>query len=120
MYSSQISVRVINMITQESPEKAAPRDPNEIKDVTVHLFKEYLHTIEQQYGEMICPTCKGSLWNIPISPNDSEHPNVVTMPMPLNAGFGVWAFHIICDQCGNMRFFEAATTIDSLRHQMKL
>lgn len=108
------------MITEESVAESVPRDPNEIRDVTLKAFKNYLHDLESNFGEMICPTCTGSLWNIPVSPNDTSHPNVVTFPMPLNAGYGVWAFHVICDRCGQMRFFEAASTIDAMRRENKL
>ena len=90
------------------------RDPIEIRDVSVDKFKSFFSKLEAK-KELPCTVCEGTLWDIPCSPNDETHPNVITLPMPFSPGFGVWAFHIVCAECGSMMFFEASKVVDALR-----
>ena len=92
----------------------ARRNPIEIRDVTIKKFNAYVSKLEEK-KDFSCSVCGGTLWDVPCSPNDEDHPNVITLPMPFNPGFGVWAFHIICAECGSMMFFEASKVVDGLR-----
>lgn len=100
--------------------KSEVRDPSEIKKVTFDLFKFYLDELEKECGDIKCSECGNHLCNIFRAPGPEEKPNVVTFPMPLSPGMGMWAFPISCSKCGSMRFFEASTVVDSLRTNGKL
>ncbi|WP_432323433.1 hypothetical protein [Yersinia enterocolitica] len=90
-------------------------DPNQVRKITLSLLKDYLHRIETKDGEIICPVCKGTLWDIPVSKNDEDQPNLVTFPMPFNPGFGVWSFPVSCNNCGDMKFFEASKVLLNIK-----
>ncbi|HDG1697560.1 TPA: hypothetical protein PFE29_004453 [Kluyvera ascorbata] len=96
------------------------RDPLEITKVTFDLFKFYLDELEKECGEIHCAECGNHLWNIFRAPGPEAKPNVITFPMPLSPGLGMWAFPISCSKCGSMRFFEASIVVDSLRANGKL
>lgn len=96
------------------------RDPAEIKKVTFDLFHLFLNELEKECGGIKCSECGHSLWNIFRAPGEEERTNVVTFPMPLSPGVGMWAFPISCSKCGSMRFFEASIVVDTLRKQGKL
>lgn len=107
------------MLEENKDNSKERRDPNEIRGVTVEKFKVFFSKLEDK-KELPCAVCGGTLWDIPCSPNDETHPNVITLPMPFSPGFGVWAFHIVCDGCGNMMFFEASKVVDALRETGEL
>lgn len=96
------------------------RDPLEITKVTFDLFRFYLDGLEKECGDIKCSECGNHMWNIFRAPGPEDKPNVVTFPMPLSPGMGMWAFPISCSKCGSMRFFEASIVVDSLRSHGKL
>lgn len=99
------------------------RDPVEITQITFQLFHYYLDELEKECGDITCSECGNQMWNIFRSPpkeGEDEKPNVVTFPMPLSPGIGMWSFPIACSRCGSMRFFEASAVYDWLRKKDKL
>lgn len=90
------------------------RDSKEVTEITFDIFQSYLSDIEKEFGEIKCSECGSHLWNILRSPNNQNSPNVVTLPMPLSPGMGIWAFHISCNNCGSMRFFEASHVVEKI------
>lgn len=106
----------------EETKKKEPniRDPLEITRVTYELFKFFLDELERECGDITCSECGNQMWNVFKAPGPEEKPNVVTFPMPLSPGLGMWSFPISCSKCGSMRFFEASIVVDMLRKHGKL
>lgn len=80
----------------------------DITHVTLQHLKNYLLDVYRQRGDLNCPCCKSNIWTFHPSPEDPEKANIVTLPMPLSKGLGMWAFPVTCSSCGFMILLEAA------------
>ncbi len=95
-------------------------DPNLVKKITTKILMQYIHDIEARSGDIVCPVCHSTEWLVPTSKSDTEHPNVVTMPLPLQPGIGMWAFPVTCITCYNMLFFETSLVAKELAKNGKI
>ncbi|HBW7357706.1 TPA: hypothetical protein NES34_001825 [Klebsiella pneumoniae] len=68
-------------------------------------FAEYIHELEASYGEMQCPLCKKKVWGILPREDSPEHAAIVTLPLPNFGGRGVWAYPVMCMECGYIASF---------------
>ncbi|WP_308537725.1 hypothetical protein [uncultured Kluyvera sp.] len=70
-------------------------------------FHQYFLDFENKFGEMACPLCKKTLWGVPPREDSQDHPALITYPLPNSAGRGIWAFPVICMECGYIATFAA-------------
>lgn len=70
------------------------------RSVSHQEFLDYFNACEAKYGELACPMCKTSLWIVSPQEGDSLQPLMVTLPLPMVRGVGVWSFPVFCSECG--------------------
>ncbi|WP_145055719.1 hypothetical protein [Mixta calida] len=70
-------------------------------------FGEYFEKLEEKYGDIHCPMCKQTLWGVPPRFDSSDHAALVTLPLPNSSGRGVWAYPVVCVECGHISTFAA-------------
>lgn len=63
-------------------------------------FKDYFNGLEEKFGEMVCPLCKTTAWGVPPRSDSNDHPAIVTLPLPNSTGMGLWAYPVVCMECG--------------------
>lgn len=73
---------------------------------TIDDLSLFLKSFDKEDHDLVCSCCQGIKWEINGRPNDKEKPVIVTLPLPMVDGAGVWAFPITCTKCGEMKFFH--------------
>lgn len=68
--------------------------------VTRKDFADYFTAYEEKYGELHCPLCKTSKWGIIPREDDKEFTAILTIPLPMVSGRGIWVYPLICSECG--------------------
>ncbi|MET3814536.1 hypothetical protein [Pantoea sp. UYEF8] len=80
--------------------------PELVLSATTQDFKDFLKSFEKDGKDLQCSCCGGSHWEINSNPNDKEKPVIITLPLPMISGSGVWAFFVICSTCGEIKLFN--------------
>lgn len=80
--------------------------PQLVLSTTMEDFKDFLKSFERDGKDLQCSCCGSTHWEINNNPNDKNKPVIITLPLPLISGSGVWAFFVICATCGEMKFFN--------------
>ncbi|EPY5319844.1 TPA: hypothetical protein M2P23_002391 [Klebsiella variicola] len=78
-------------------------------------LSEYLHKYEEKFGEMHCPLCKKTVWGILPREDSPDHAAIVTLPLPNFGGRGVWAYPIMCIECGYIASFATNHVAPKIR-----
>lgn len=105
----------------DSVEKKEPQqyDPNDsvgiARSITHQEFIEYFNSCEKKYGELACPMCRTSLWVVSPQDSGSTQPLMVTFPLPMVQGMGVWSFPIFCSECGYTVLYNATYVSRKIR-----
>jgi len=95
---------------QESKEAKEAKDADRVSkaiSITKEELAEYFRKFEHDYGEFACPLCKHKTWVVTSRPDDADHPAILTFPIPLVHGRGMWVFPVICQECGFVASFAA-------------
>jgi len=79
-----------------------------VLSTTIEDLTNFLKSFEKDDHDLKCSCCKGSRWEINSNPNDKSKPVIVTMPLPLINGSGVWAFYVVCYTCGEIKLFHTS------------
>ncbi|MGN2553798.1 hypothetical protein ACTFCE_11230, partial [Escherichia coli] len=90
-----------------------------VKQVTVNDFGRYFNSIENYKNGIFCYICGGNDWDLHRSPDDKERPVIITFPIPDKDGMGVWAFYVMCKNCGGMHFINANKVANWLDNKEK-
>lgn len=80
--------------------------PEIVMSTSIDDFKFFLQSFEKDGHDLTCSCCKGTSWEINSAPNDKNKPVIVTMPLPLVSGSGVWAYYVVCNTCGEIKLFH--------------
>lgn len=78
-------------------------------------FGNYFQKFEEQFGEMACPLCKKTVWGIPPRADDNNYPAIVTLPLPNTGGRGIWAYPVVCVECGFVATFAAYHIVNKIK-----
>ncbi|ELI9009172.1 TPA: hypothetical protein ACNVSH_001566 [Klebsiella aerogenes] len=74
--------------------------------VTSKELSDYVGEYEAKHGDMVCPLCRSTVWAITGRRDSSEHAAILTVPIPLEAGRGMWVYPVICVECGYVATFS--------------
>ncbi|AYN25740.1 hypothetical protein D8682_01310 [Buttiauxella sp. 3AFRM03] len=94
---------------QESDKDKDVDDINSTRSMSVTRedFVEFFTKYEKKHGDLVCPLCQSSVWGLPSREDSPEHLAIVTLPIPFSPGRGMWAYPIICKECGYIVTFAA-------------
>ncbi|EPK7664745.1 hypothetical protein MOV73_003765 [Raoultella ornithinolytica] len=74
--------------------------------VTSEELSNYIGAYEETLGDMVCPLCRTSVWAITGRTDSTEHTAILTVPIPMVAGRGMWVYPIVCVECGFVAMFS--------------
>jgi hypothetical protein len=79
--------------------------PNIVMSTTIEDFSRYLNSFNKN-NHVKCSTCGNVEWEIFANPNDANKPVIVTLPLPMTEGAGIWSFYLMCKNCGEMKLIN--------------
>ncbi|WP_312740489.1 hypothetical protein [Cedecea neteri] len=85
------------------------------KSITKKDLAGYVTQYEEKHGDMICPLCRTSLWGIPPRPDNPEFAAIITLPLPNTSGRGIWAYPLVCVECGYVASFATNHVSSKIR-----
>lgn len=97
-------------------EKKKDKEIQDIKDrenvskalsITRQDFGDYFTAYEEKFGELHCPLCQNSKWAIMPRDDDKQYTAILTIPLPMVSGRGMWVYPLICAECGYVVHFAA-------------
>lgn len=85
--------------------------------ITREEFAKYFEGVESKFGELECSMCKTSMWVVPSRDDDPDLMAVLTLPLPLSHGRGMWVYPVVCKECGYMTYFASSHVAAKIRGQ---
>lgn len=104
-----------NQLDDEEKKHTKRSDVNLERSITRQEFGVYFNALEEKFGEMECPLCKKKLWGLPPRDDNQDYAALVTLPLPNSAGRGIWAYPVICVECGYIATFAAQHVAKKVR-----
>jgi len=75
--------------------------------ITRHEFAKFFEDFESRCGELVCPMCRTSMWLVPSREDNPELMAILTLPLPLSSGRGMWVYPVFCKECGYLSNFAS-------------
>jgi len=85
--------------------------------ITRKEFVKYFEDVESKFGELECSMCKTSMWVVPSRDDDPDLMAVLTLPLPLSHGRGMWVYPVVCKECGFLAYFASSHVAAKIRGQ---
>lgn len=83
--------------------------------LTRDKLADYFVSFESKHGDVICPVCRCSSWAILSRPETENSPAVLTIPLPMTQGRGMWIYPIMCSGCGYILSFSCNYIVNKLK-----
>lgn len=86
--------------------------------ITKHEFAKYFEEFESKCGELQCPMCRTSMWIVPSREDNPELMAILTMPIPMSNGRGMWIYPVYCKECGYVSSFASNHVAAKIRGKL--